>query len=233
MSDGFGRIALATRLAGPCPAPFLTSFVMLAVQGMRPGDALLEPVSRAPAHKAANLLAEAFMESGADTLCFVDSDHVFTADTLTRLRDNPTSWPYDACGALYRVRGNGAALLLRETPEGQTAPEDGPGLRWLWPDRLDTWPPGAVIEVDALGLGFTLIRRRVFEGLTAPWFFYPRWQDDATEDAPFFKRAQAAGFRFCVDTGVCVGHLRDDVQWAMPPEYLEAAKAAREERVRA
>jgi hypothetical protein len=76
-----------------------------------------------------------------------------------------------------------------------------------------------LIEVDFSGLGFTLIKKGVFEKLKYPWF-YPTWEeieginkrlgydsmDALREDIAFYNKAKRAGFAVWIDPNVRVGH---------------------------
>lgn len=219
MPNDFGRIALAVRNGGPVPTGFFECWTRLLVNGTRDGDLVLAPVSRKPAHQAANLLVGAFLKTECDTICFVDNDHAFGHDALERLRSRPASWEYDAVGALYLARGLGKAVILKEREDSLALPPRTAGI-YLWPEQ---WEPGTLAEVDGLGLGFTLIRRRVFEQLPAPWFFYPPESDNSSEDLAFFRLVKAAGYRMAVDTSLPIGHLIDNFAQGLPKDYMEAA----------
>lgn len=65
--------------------------------------------------------------------------------------------------------------------------------------------------VDAVGLHFCLIRRKVFEALGGPdWFWYPRRvlkeEHRKSEDVAFCEEALAAGFKIGSTSKVQTGH---------------------------
>ena len=88
---------------------------------------------------------------------------------------------------------------------------------------LEEWPEDAALEVDATGMAFCLIHKRVFDRilqasigqnfpsfeerqeLPPPPFF--KWGGDYGEDFLFCREAKASGSRIFVDTGVKVDHL--------------------------
>lgn len=222
MPDDFGRVAIGVRHGGPVATGFLECWTRFLVAGTRDGDEILAPAIRKPAHLAANLLVRGFLASTADSLLFVDDDHAFRGDTLERLRSRAESWQYDAVGALYTARGVGRPLILAETPDSKARPSGDGDAQYFWPTE---WNAGDVLEVDGLGLGFTLIRRRVFEGLPEPWFYYPRMVDTSSEDLPFFRDARRAGFRLAVDTALPIGHLMDNFAHTVPKEYMDKLAA--------
>lgn len=215
----WGRIAVATRLSGHTSPTFVDCWGQLTWRGLRDGDHLMPCAIRFAQHRAANRIVSAFLETDCDSLLFVDNDHTFKPDVLERLRSNPLGWEYDAIGALYVARGTPYPIILREDPECADAE---PGTGSITYDWINRWPWGDTMDVDALGLGFTLVRRRVFETLSEPWFMFDQVDPDATEDMIFFARAKRAGFRFAVDTEVHIGHLMDNACLTMPEGYDDA-----------
>lgn len=84
------------------------------------------------------------------------------------------------------------------------------------------WDEGELIEVDALGHGFCLIRRDVFTDIGEPDPFDrggPWYRQDAVgasqqilePDYAFCQRAQQAGHKVYVDTNVFVGHNKSRI----------------------
>jgi hypothetical protein len=89
-------------------------------------------------------------------------------------------------------------------------------------------------EVGSIGMGVMLIKRKVFEALTEPWFETP-WRNDKRgyvgEDVFFCRKAQAAGFKIYIDHDVSkeIGHIgtfefKHDHTWVM--RDLEKAQKA-------
>jgi len=194
----WGRVAIGTRVTGCVPAEFLVSWTHLLLTGMRPGDAVLPFPIRSYHHLAANELVRYALDGGVDSLLFVDSDQVFRADSLERLRDNKYGREYDIVMGLIPHRKTCEPIIMR------AAGYDGE--RPLY-EYADDWPAGHVVPVDCVGLGFTLARASVFETLAEPWFSFPADRDDVGEDVWFSHKARAAGLRLAVDTSVEVGHL--------------------------
>ena len=78
-------------------------------------------------------------------------------------------------------------------------------------DGLRTTPlseyggPDPVKEVEWVGAGCVLIRRRVFESMEPLWF--EATPEDQGEDSAFCLKARAAGFKIFCDTSQWVGHI--------------------------
>lgn len=62
-----------------------------------------------------------------------------------------------------------------------------------------------IVEVDWVGAGCILIRRRVLEALEEPYFEHT--EPGAGEDTYFCRKAREAGFNLYVDTRLDVGHI--------------------------
>jgi glycosyltransferase involved in cell wall biosynthesis len=136
-----------------------------------------------------NAVARA-QELGADYLLFLDSDMVFPRSTLLRLLAHGR----DIVGATYLRRTPPFAILgarLAEAPLGNS-----PGLA----------------EMQHLPTGCLLIRMKVFEAMTRPYF---RFRHDETtgdvigEDYDFCDRARQLGYRIWCDGALSfeIGHI--------------------------
>jgi len=197
----WGRVAVGTRLVANAPAEFIVSWSHLLLMGMRPGDSLLPMPIRTYHHGAANELVRHALRGEVDSILFVDSDQVFTADSLSRLRDNKHGKEYDIIMGLIAHRKNGLPLVMR------SAGWDGPRPMF---EHVTDYTPGHVVPVDVVGLGFTLMRMSVFDRIDEPWFSFPADTDTVGEDVWFCHKAREAGLRLAVDTSVEVGHLTNE-----------------------
>jgi hypothetical protein len=151
--------------------------------------------------KERNILLDRADSLKADWILFVDDDQVFDADALIRLLDRNV----DLCGGLY---------LTRTPPHRPTAmrqSDSETGTFWS-PLALEAVGSDGLEAVDALGMGFTLVRRAVWEAVPRPAFRAGQLAPDETgEDVWFCLQAKAAGFQPYVDTSVLVGHITTKV----------------------
>jgi len=210
--QGWGTVAVGVRIAQRPEVPFFNAWTALMTRGLLKGDTVLAPQAHLPAHWASNALAKAFLKSGRDTLLMVDDDMTFSQDALHHLRHNQANWPYDVVTGLAMYRNpkkpKPVVMQLMEQPPLPLR------LRGDFFDINGDFQDGEVVEVDALGLAFTLIRRRVLEAMINPdygleytyndWFTYGPGQE--SDDIPFSRRCRELGFRMAVDTSVKLGH---------------------------
>lgn len=145
--------------------------------------------------KQRNDVVETMYREKADWVLFVDDDHIFDPRSLMRLWNR-------------RVPIVSALIVSRKAPYRTVQ------LRWKGGNLWDQVSPSelqgnSLVEVDLVGMGFTLIRREVFDKIPRPWFKTGEetewgWM---SEDAFFCWQAKRAGFSLYADCGVRVPHL--------------------------
>jgi len=142
-----------------------------------------------------NKLVEAFLETEAKYLLFVDSDMVLDDDSITDiLRCN-------------RVLVSGMYFKRQHpfTPIHGIRQADGRYSHTLPKNANDMFP------VDGAGAGFLLIHRKVFDAIKPPYFSfeYEKRGDEYVhcgEDYYFCRKAKEAGFETLVDPKIRLGH---------------------------
>jgi len=155
---------------------------------------------------------ECIQRMKGDWLLFIDDDMVWDPDIIGRLIATRDEHDLDMLGALCYRRSapHQPTLFMREGPTyGQY-------------NYLERWDDD-IIEVDATGMAFIVIHKRVFEriagtemppydvrvGMKPPNFF--RWEGALGEDLRFCQDARAAGCRIWVDTRLEIGHVGERV----------------------
>ena len=140
-------------------------------------------------------IAAAAMEWGADWLLWLDADHSFPENTLTRLlgRGRPI------VGVNYRRR-------MEEVKYTAYAMRDG--------NLVPATPEGDGIEqVEHMGMGVCLTHAEVFRRISPPYFHFDLREDGAQigEDVVFFGKVKAAGIPAFVDHALSreVGHMSE------------------------
>jgi GT2 family glycosyltransferase len=154
-----------------------------------------------PLDKARNVCVEDALNWGADYVLFLDDDVLPPDDGLVRLVMDALP----VVGGLYfqKVPPYTPFVIRRKN-------RDKP---WNLTDKLEwdkdfafNYPRDQIVEVDATGLGFMLIRREVFETVKPPWF---EMTQNYGEDFSFCWKARQAGFKVYVDTRVKCLHMTD------------------------
>jgi GT2 family glycosyltransferase len=162
-----------------------------------------------------NRVALAFMDDEkCEWLWFIDSDIHLHEDTLDRLMEVADAETHPIVGALYFM-GNDEGVVpcimkRKKHPDGTV--KIAPVF------TADDYPPDAVLEVDGLGMGCTLIHRSVLDemksvyGMPEPFFAQ---EYDGTilcgEDVSFCLRASKLGYKSFIATGIEVGHEKSIV----------------------
>ena len=195
--NGWGKVFIASRREKHTMSEFTEHFDLMLATGIRRGDSY-SICSGRPAHWSANELVERFLQSACDSILFVDSDAQIDGSTLSQLRDLEEGWEYDILSAFYVRRGwPPEAIWMQRMPDGNY--------------RNVAVLQEVTMPVDAVGLHFCLIRRKVFETLPGPdWFYYPRRtradEHRKSEDVAFCEDAIAAGFGIGSTSVVKTGH---------------------------
>jgi hypothetical protein len=161
-----------------------------------------------------NAAAELFLDDPAMAWMFLmNDDHIYPDDTLIRLLDRDV----DAVTGLYLDRSSNPTtspipfppvLFDRVHQSGHVS------RRFLAPDE------SGLIPIVACGDGAMLVRRRVFEAITPPWWTFGEVEaSNCNHDLSFCRRIREAGFQIYADLDVPVGHIQP---MAITPRRVES-----------
>jgi hypothetical protein len=150
---------------------------------------------------------EAIQRMEGDWLLFIDDDMVWDPTAVGRLVAVQKEYDLDMVGGLCFRRSDPhqPTMYMRQSPnEGSY-------------NYLEKWD-NDLVEVDATGMAFVLIHRRVLERIAGsplpsleersghpPSFF--TWGGRYGEDLAFCQAAKASGSRIWVDTRIKIGHM--------------------------
>jgi hypothetical protein len=112
---------------------------------------------------------------------------------------------YDVASGLYWTKGDMSLPLVYGN--GDMTIDN--------PFEVNTnWQAGDVVEVNGCGMGFTMMKRSIFEDdrIEKPFFKTVSEIKDGrammyTQDLYFYEKIKKLGYRICVDTGIRCGHL--------------------------
>lgn len=162
------------------------------------GTLLQQHPDAKPLHMISNDIAEArnmaVMNAEGDWIWMIDTDMAFAPTILKKL----LSYNVDVVQPLV-VKRHPPHEPIFYSMEGT-----GAALKGQFPDGL----PG-LVEVPSLGAGGTLYRRKVFEGISGPWFE----GIIGKEDTNFALKCRLAGFHLYTDTSTTCGHLTPMLIW--------------------
>jgi hypothetical protein len=154
---------------------------------------------------------ECIRNMAGDWILFIDDDMTWQPDAIRRLVQTQRDHDLDMVGALCFQRGDPyqPTLYMREQATSGN---------YVF---LEDWDRDSVVEVDATGMAFVLITKRLLEriagefpsletrtskGSRPPSYF--RWDEKGFgEDMTFCQDAKKAGGRIFVDTSIKTGHI--------------------------
>lgn len=143
-----------------------------------------------------NQQAEVFLNSPAKWALFVDCDMAFPVDVIQRLMKHAT--PHRMVGGLCfsyngRIRDAKPVLFGEENAA-----------------RIESWEPGSLVPVGAIGMACVLVHRTIFERTPRPWFQNVQLPNGAhmDQDQAFCLNARLAGCKIAVDTSTVIGHAK-------------------------
>lgn len=154
---------------------------------------------RSPAH-GRNVVIEAAIENNCSHILFIDDDMAYKPDSLVKLLEHDV----DIVSGMYFTRSYPAKPLVFDI-----ADDDGSCL----PVYLTGEEP-RLIEIVAAGLGFCLIKTKVFQELDKPWFRLGELDPEQwCDDIGFFNRVRKADIKVYCDTEVLCGHMGTMIVW--------------------
>ena len=147
-----------------------------------------------------------------DYIMWIDSDIVFLPEQFKKLLD----WNVDICSGIYKMSDNYSYATCMEWSKEKLAKQGH--LDFLNMDSIKNLQQNKLAKVAYTGLGFTLVKRGVFEKIGYP-FFKPRFYeiqeinflDFTSEDCGFCLDAKDSGFDTHIDPSVIVGHKKSFV----------------------
>jgi len=161
---------------------------------------------------------ELIRQMRGDWLMYIDDDMIWQPTQIADLIAARDENDLDMLGALCYRRSapHQPTLFMREGPLSG-------GYNFL-----EKWNDNEITEVDATGMAFIVIHRRVFERMVGfyenkpGWVLPPyekriqepppnffRWEGQFGEDLRFCQEAKAAGNRIWVHTGIEIGHMAE------------------------
>jgi len=208
-----GTIAMVTR--DHVSAPTAISFLMTDLSFLGPNEYIQRFIV------VGNVLVfqrnECIQRMDGDWILFIDSDMSWQPDAVKTLVETRDRFDLDIVGGVCFQRSAPYQptmyMKARDAEHGYTF--------------LEEWPEDSAIEVDATGMAFCLIHKRVFDrilhaatgdvfpshevrqNLPPPPFF--KWTGEYGEDFQFCREAKETGSHIFVDTAVKVGHVGEHV----------------------
>jgi len=147
-----------------------------------------------------NEMVKALLKSDFTHVLFIDDDQMFDGDAALRLLEHDV----DICAGIAWQRGEPHApcVFLADHDEKSLHPYDVLNM--------------GMVEVDATGGYFLLVKREVFESLDYPWFKYGDTstgynlkgeREGVGEDVSFGIKARLKGWQIWCDSDIIIPHI--------------------------
>jgi len=171
-------------------------------------------VSRSIISEAREMIAEKAIELGCEWLLFIDDDSSFQPKALEQLLSHDVDI---VSGLAFQRKAPYYPCIFKLDDKNDLYMTEciGQGL----------------IEIDATGMAFTLIKTKIFKNIPKPWFV---WGDKTLgiyvdkgglgEDLSFCIKAKRAGFKVYCDTDVNITHIGES-QMVNKNTYLDYKKS--------
>jgi GT2 family glycosyltransferase len=213
---------LRVTLAVPMNSDFVhRKFARSLMALSKPGHWDYTDCPRLTIHEARNLLAQQAMKWNATHIMFVDDDMVFPAGAAEKLIEADKDI---ICGLAYQRRPKFLPCIYTIKP-------DKDGIVQI--ETIEGVERTGLIEIDACGGAFVLIKTEVLKKIEFPWY---TWGDKSLgiyvdkgglgEDIGFCVKAKRAGFKIWCDTDLIINHLGDapEINDNSYREYKESGK---------
>jgi hypothetical protein len=133
-------------------------------------------------------------------LLTVEDDNIPPTEGLLKLYESMDK--YDVVGGLYWAKEEYGFPIMFGNPDSAKREF-----------RPQVPVEGEVVEVAAMGMGFTLFKLDIFRNVDYPWFqtiqeYTPEMGSILRgQDLYFYNKAASKGYKFAIDCSVLVGHL--------------------------
>lgn len=196
--EGNAQIVLGIPTFGKCISRFFLSLKQMSVpRHLKPHLFFVPPP--ADLGEACNQIVKYAFRVGAKYIYFLEDDVIAPGGALHALLARNVDVVETLC------------LSKQKPPYPIMFKELGSGPMIDWYDNV-----GELFQVAGTGMGAMLVKTRVFEQISEPWFEVidkptKLWDGTVTarmtQDIYFCKKCTAAGIPVYVDTGVCCGHI--------------------------
>lgn len=163
------------------------------------GKAGLVNTLRYVIHEARNLIVEKARKDGATHILFIDDDMIFPQDAFLRLLSHDVDI---VTGLAFRRSAPYRPVIFKCIDKN------------MW--TVDAVREG-LIDIDACGSAFVLIKMEVFEKMPKPWYVFGDkslgiYEDvgGLGEDMSFSLKAKRLGFSVKCDTDLIITHIGDE-----------------------
>ena len=147
--------------------------------------------SNYPIEIARNTIIQKFLKRDSDYLLFIDSDQILPSNTFQLLK----SVDADIVSGVSFKKAYPYYPTIYKAVGQKYKP-------------ITNYPKNSVINVDAVGMFCTLIKKRIFDIIEYPWFHFERLDDEFIgEDMLFCREAKKHNFTIKANTNLIIPHV--------------------------
>lgn len=213
-------LAIGIRLARP-----RSGFVESVLKAERPPGTRIITNTVGHSHISGNEIIKKFLKyTNCSHILFIDDDMTFDYNAIVDI--TKTDGVVMAFATHKSMPPHAIVLEKLESNEGLP-----PHVAESMYGALKHVPENELIEVDAVGLGFTVISRGVLEDLIDEYGIeYTDWlewgKNRVGEDVRLSQKVRGLGYSLHVDTGVKVGHIGEfPIGWNEHRRYVRGDKS--------
>ena len=187
---------MRTLIAVPCMDQVSAHFAQSLAMLEKVGDCAIAFQVGSLIYNSRNDLAVQAVKMGADQVLWLDSDMLFTPDTMKRLIEAKKYG--DIVSGLYFRRVAPYRPVLFDT-----LTIDDEGCKWTEPKEI----PAEPFEVAGVGFGCVLTPTEVFLSVMEKHGYLFQPLKGVGEDLSFCWRARQCGYKIAVDPSIACGHV--------------------------
>lgn len=197
------KIAITIPVYLNIPDNFFINFIARIQELNKKYEFRIFTIAAQPADRTRNMLVSEALKWNPDYILWIDSDIIFPKFGIDKLIDTMNQTNADIVSGLYfSKRKPHVPMIMKFNSDGTHSI-----VREVDFNRI--------IKIDAYGLGFCLVKIKIFKELTYPWFQF-RWKEkkennkiikyQTGEDLNFFDKVKKKGYSVYLNTGIICSH---------------------------
>lgn len=166
------KIGICIPVFNTIPDHFFVNFIA-RIQELKGIDYKIYTLSAQPVDRARNQLVQMALDDNMDYILFIDSDILFWTGYIEELIKMAEKGAKVASGLYFQKRPPYVPMVMKLNEDGTHSVIKDIEDKYLMTDTLHHY---FTVEVDAVGLGFCIIKAEIFKQMPYPWFKF-EWKN--------------------------------------------------------